>query len=430
MKLKLLFFLIAVLFLFWFCFLLNATTYAASGNDISRHYSIQNQFNELRLKIEGALRLHNTHANLEYSSQLSQSYPYTTIIPYVTTAGNNRANLGLNNYSQISFLKGVNPTANVLVGLLDKDGNVAGAGAYSVNSNEMKQVNGILADLGATVDTGWLLIFSDEPLTAWVSVIFNSTNDPSIESGIADQIFKPDAFVESIGTRILLLSSTKVGLFQSSLVVVNVGSEDGDISVKLYDSVGSLLVTKTAHVKMNGMYVDDDVRDVVAGTYGPIVVEVQDLVPDNNLAPRIIVNSIVKSVNGTGAFFQGFALPQTNTKSIAGTWEGTMTGSLINASVRMMLVQERDMLYGTFDVLDGSFPTMQKNFLICGEILNNNYLISLQNAFDTDPNITFFTLRLYISALSSSTMEGVMLYHDKQQRGDAGKLTLNMVVGQ
>jgi len=133
---------------------------------------------------------------------------------------------------------------------------------------------------GGNVGTGWLLIFSDEPLTAWASVISNSNDDPSVELAIADQIYKPAAFVESAGTRLAVQSSAKTARFQSSLVVVNVGSDDGNLYVDIYDQLGNLIDTKTALIKKNGMFVDNDIRSAVPGTFGQIVIEVTDPTPD------------------------------------------------------------------------------------------------------------------------------------------------------
>ena len=359
---------------------------------------------------------------------------FIVIIPYVTTENNSRTNLGLNNYSQISFVHGINPSASVFMYLFDREGNLRRSGSVVVQSNELVQINDIINELptiedpvqGGNVGTGWLLIFSDEPLTAWASVISNSNDDPSVELAIADQIYKPAAFVESAGTRLAVQSSAKTARFQSSLVVVNVGSDDGNLYVDIYDQLGNLIDTKTALIKKNGMFVDNDIRSAVPGTFGQIVIEVTDPTPGDNTSPRLMANSIVKStVNGTGSFFPAFALPQYDTKAIAGIWEGSLTGSLINAQVQMQLFQERDMIYGTLDILSGSFPTVARSFSISGEVSSNHYLLQVQDAFDNDNANTFFSYRLYIPPITGTRMEGDTIYFDKQNRQDIGSVSLS-----
>jgi hypothetical protein len=359
---------------------------------------------------------------------------FVVIIPYVTTENNSRTNLGLNNYSQISFAHGINPSASVFMYLFDREGNVRRSGSVVVQSNELVQINDIINELptiedpvqGGNVGTGWLLIFSDEPLTAWASVISNSNDDPSVELAIADQIYKPAAFVESTGTRLAVQSSAKTARFQSSLVIVNVGSDDGNLYVDIYDQLGNLIDTKTALIKKDGMFVDNDIRSAVPGTFGQIVIEVTDPTPGDNKSPRLVANSIVKStVNGTGSFFPAFALPQYDTKAIAGIWEGSLTGSLINAQVQMQLFQERDMIYGTLDILSGSFPTVARSFSISGEVSSNQYLLQVQDAFDNDNANTFFSYRLYIPPITGTRMEGDTIYFDEQNRQDIGSVSLS-----
>jgi hypothetical protein len=369
--------------------------------------------------------LQERRRQLEVQAQTgSEGASYVSIIPYVADDSNTRTNLGLNNFSQNSFTQGLNPTTNVLVGLFGQQGGDSlGSREYQVRANELLQINRIFTELSGITGVGWLLIYSDEPLTAWASVINNANNDPSVELAVADQIFKPAAFIESTGTRLLIQSSTKVGAFQSSLAVVNVGTAGGNLSVKIHDTVGNLLTTKTALIPENGMYVDSDIRSGVGG-FGPMVIEVADTNPNDNLAPRLVATSLVRSTDGTSAFFPAFALPQANTISIAGRWEGTLSGgTLINAQVRIDLYQERDMLYGTFDILSGTFPTTDRNFLIAGEVIDNNYVLQLQDIVDGDANQSLFSYR-FLGAISGTRLQGDTIYFDEQNRSAVGTFDL------
>ena len=362
---------------------------------------------------------------------------YVVIIPYVTAENGSRSNLGLNNYSLVSFVHGINPTASVSVFLFDQQGNTRRSGNYEVRPNELLQINDVVNQLpniidpvlGGNVGTGWLLIFSDEPLTAWASVIANGNDDPSIELAIADQIYKPAAFLESTGSILAIQSSAKTASFQSSLVVVNVGSGDGNLFIDIYDQNGNLITTKQSTIAQNGMFLDDDIRRDAPGTFGQIVIEVTDPNPNDENVPRLVANSIVRSTgNGTGGFFPAFALPNPNTKAIAGVWEGSLQGNLINAQVRIQLFQERDMLYGTLDVVSGTFPTVNRQFSLSGEVLVNGgdsaYLLQLQDAFDNDSARTFFSYRLYIPPMTGTTLKGDSIYYDEKDRRESGTFSL------
>jgi hypothetical protein len=80
---------------------------------------------------------------------------------------------------------------------------------------------------------------------------------------------------------------------------------------------------------------------------------------------------VAPSANGTGAFFPAFALPPASLKSIAGIWEGPLTGTLINAQVKVTLLQEGTLLFGEIEIVSGSFPTAQKTISIRGSISND-----------------------------------------------------------
>src|SRR3974390_1655671 len=69
---------------------------------------------------------------------------YSLMIPYVTHENNRRTNVGFNNYSSRSMMKGDNPDANVSMVLYDRDGNVAGNGTAVVHSNEMLQMKDVI----------------------------------------------------------------------------------------------------------------------------------------------------------------------------------------------------------------------------------------------------------------------------------------------
>jgi hypothetical protein len=387
---------------------------ALEQRDLTDHFAI------LRRKI-----LEHARTRLDGDAQVSTNgSSYVSIIPYVAADANTRTNLGLNNFSSNSLTHGANPNTTVVIGLFDSQGNLSGSKELTVGSNQLLQLNNIISQLGSNIAAGWLLIYSDEPLTAWASVVRNDNDDPAIELAVADQINKPAAFVENTGTRLMIQSSAKLGVFQSSLAVVNVGSGDGNLVVKLYDNAGSLINTKTAFLRADGIYVDNDIRSIVPGTFGQIVIEVTDANAGDSNSPRLVANSFIRSTNGTSGFFPAFALPQFNTISIAGRWEGTLSGgSLINAQARIDLFQERDMLYGRLEILSGTFPTTSRDFLVVGDVVDNSYVIQFQNIFDGDSNRSLISYRLF-GLLSGGRIQGDAIYFDELNRSSVGTFNL------
>ena len=385
------------------------------------------------------LRSHLQQANQE-GSEDGDYDNYSIVIPLVTNEDGARTNVGLNNFTRYSVQKGADPEASVLILLYDPSGELDRAGFFSVRSNQMRQINRIMTTLPpvdgrGTATTGWLLIFSDEPITAWASVILDRVNnDPAMELAIADQIFKPSAFVESQGTPsnpLLIQSSVKARSFKSRLAVVNVGSGTGRLRIKLFDQAGVLQRSlPPVDVRESGMFVSNDIRSPVPGTYGQIVIEVDYPNPEQiDGEPRIIATSLVESTTGPFAgFFPAFALPQPNTTAIAGIWEGSVTGTIMNATVKVTLHQERDMLYGLLEILSGTFPTIYREFLVRGEVLNGSFFLEIRDLFDAcfeeDDPCTFIGFRLFAPSISGDVMSGDTIYFDEADRFDRGEFKL------
>ena len=237
------------------------------------------------------------------------------------------------------------PEASVVILLYDPSGNLDRAGIFSVRPNQMLQINDIFSKLnpedgGGAATTGWLHIFSDEPITAWASVILDRvSNDPAMELAIADQIFKPAAYIESQGTPsnpLLIQSSVKAGSFKSRLAVVNIGPGTGTLRIKIFDrngvQIGSL---PPVDIGEFGMFVSNDIRSSLPGTYGQIVIEV-DYPERYDGEPVIVATSLVESTTGPFAgFFPAFAMPRPDTPAVAGIWEGDLTGEIMNAQVQV-----------------------------------------------------------------------------------------------
>ena len=418
---------------------------AAARRAVGETKAMHDRVRAIRLSQSNPARsLLKLQSHLQQANQESfEGDNYINLIPLVTNENGARTNVGLNNFTRYSVHKGADPQASVLIFLYDPSGNLDRSGVYSVRSNQMLQINRIMTTLppvdgGGAATTGWLLIFSDEPITAWASVILDRVNnDPAMELAIADQIYKPSAFVESQGTPsnpLLIQSSVKAGSFKSRLAVVNIGSGPGRLRIKLYDRRGVLQRSlPPVDVGEFGMFVSNDIRSTDPGTYGQIVIEVEDLnTEQDDEEPLIIATSLVESTTGPFAgFFPAFALPQPNTTAIAGIWEGSVTGEIMNAQVRVTLFQERDMLYGPLEILSGTFPTVNRRFLIRGQVSNGTYELEIRDFFDDCSGqgapCMFFGYRLFAPSISEDVMSGDTIYFDEADRYDKGNFSLTRV---
>jgi hypothetical protein len=403
---------------------------------------------------------------------------YVNLMPLVTCAvtpgqTQDRTNLGINNFSQGAIYTG-GTNAYVEIHVYDKDGvHLEATGSTNkfitatVAANQMYQINNIVSTDPAASQFkigsanpfyGWALIFSDQPVTAWASVIHSVysggtlvVDDPAVELAVADQIFKPLPFIEKTGTRLAILSALKSGKWTSSLAVANVGGGDGTLTIKFYGNDG---IEYTANrltnipIAVNGMYVNPDIRNGVP-TFGMITIEAIDPTPTDGASPRLLANSIVRSTTGDASFFEAFALPpiaEDNlsvdppiraTKAIAGIWTGNLTGvnNNVNCSVTLELYQERDQLYGTLHVDSGKFPVRSPAaapddyFLIQGEINNGTYLIYIQDPFENYDPFMMFSLRMWAASIrpeDGQTMknQAAFIYYDENNKSDMGSFSL------
>ena len=248
---------------------------------------------------------------------------------------------------------------------------------------------------------------------------------------IADQVFKPDAYVESQGTPsnpLLIHSSVKRGFFKSRLAVVNIGSGEGRVRVTLFDEAGAVQETlPPVAIGRSGMFVSDDIRMSVPNTFGPITIEVEDTSEDGT--PRIVATSLIESTTGP---LPASCLPLpclgTPPRRSRGTWEGSVTGRIMDAEVRLILYQERDMLYGGLEILSGTFPTTDRLFGIKGDVVDGSVLLEIQQVLDCDNTgrgrCTMFAFRLFAESISGNTISGDTVYVDQSGRSDIARFTL------
>ena len=84
--------------------------------------------------------------------------------------------------------------------------------------------------------------------------------------------------------------------------------------MNLFNQVGALQQTlPPVDLKPNGMFVSDDIRMTVPGTFGQITIEVEDLDTQDYDLPRIVATSLVESTTGPFAgFLPGLCLASTH----------------------------------------------------------------------------------------------------------------------
>jgi hypothetical protein len=217
---------------------------------------------------------------------LNNEFEYFSFIPLIIEDSGFRTNFGVNNLS--------NSSASVRYGVL-AGGNLLGVNEVIVPPNGMTQVNRVAAGLGTT--QAWILAISTKPFTTWASVIDNLTQDPALENGITISTKTNVMSGGVIGRRLLIPSSAKLGLFQSSLSILNLGGTTEQVTIKLYDQNGSLVNSMIVAVGSGQLYHLEDVRQQASGTFGPI--EVLGSSPQ----AALVAVSRTYSNNGTSSFF-------------------------------------------------------------------------------------------------------------------------------
>jgi DNA-binding beta-propeller fold protein YncE len=187
---------------------------------------------------------------------------FSNYLPFAFDTATYRSNLVINNLSLVE--------ANASITLIDKDGNQLAAGTVKVPANGLKQINNVnqyLKGVNTSTNTqGALSINADQPITSFISLIDNASNDPSLQVGRADGSVKQ-----------LVHAVTNTGSFRSRLFVLNLASVVNSIQLTARNNdTGEVLATKTGiSIPKNGFYLSNDVlSDMgVTGKFGPLDIE-------------------------------------------------------------------------------------------------------------------------------------------------------------
>jgi len=345
---------------------------------------------------------------IQADASVYSGYSFACVIPYVTSANNTRTNLGINNLSTATLTRGTNPSSQILVELFDTQGNLKNSVTYTLNGNQMAQINQIIEAFNLGQDTGWVRLWSTEPFTAWASIIYNDSNDSAVELGVP---FNP--VMELDGTafcstshfgQLLIASSVKTAAWQSSLVVTNTSwNAGGNFKIRFYDNLGQLIRTDTQAILANGMYINNDIRNAVSGTYGPIIIEPQ--------TPGLMLTacSIVKNTAANySSFFKAQTIPPNDTLNVGGVWEGTVpTYSYGDLHYKMTLFQNKATISGTAITSNGPYPNIP--FQIMGIVSGGTLLMGIYT-IPQDSNTSTSQVAAFIQAqFTGGYMHGYFL---------------------
>jgi glucose/arabinose dehydrogenase len=221
------------------------------------------------------------------------------IIPEVVDSGDPgivgtfRTDLGVNNPNgsaadvEVSFLNG----SGLLLGRINQQ--VPPRGMLLTN-NIVRKILGVGS---ATGNQGYLRLVSSQPFHVWASKIDNSTDDPSLEVGVGEEI-------EMSGTQLLIPSVSGTDRFRTLLVVVNRENAPSQITLTARDSNGVIIGRANRTIPSSGTFRSTDILSELGaplGSFGPLTVESKN----GELMAAI---SEVRSLAGTAGFFPAVSL--------------------------------------------------------------------------------------------------------------------------
>jgi hypothetical protein len=225
--------------------------------------------------------------------------PQAIFVPFVIDTDNFRTNLGMSNLTS--------GPVNVTVHFADFSGTVLASKSYTVPGNGLNQVGNILRDLledsTVTKKEGFLILEPSvgDSIVAYATPIDNSTQDSSVIQGTRGK-----------ATHLLLPTSTSIGLFKTTLTLINDSEANNTVEIELRNTNGQVQAIKTVTLAPYGSFNTDNVHSFlgVSGTYGPIELRSTEQVPRPIIAISRVYAGLTTAAGKTGtasAFF--FAEP-------------------------------------------------------------------------------------------------------------------------
>jgi len=211
--------------------------------------------------------------------QLADANQLTTI-PYSIDNETFRSNLGIQNLTNLP--------GRVAVKVYGKDGDVYEQSVY-VPAKGFAQVNRINPTLGNEEEEGAIRLEADQHIEAFVSVIENNNDFPSVVP-LAPQ-----------GVDLTIASTTNLIRFKSSLVVFNQGSQEADVEVISRDVNGTVKSQKSITIDAHGLYSDQDILTTLglSNAYGPLEIR------STNKQPLSAISRVYSVSDNRGSVFAG-----------------------------------------------------------------------------------------------------------------------------
>jgi hypothetical protein len=181
------------------------------------------------------------------------------IIPFVIDTAQFRTNLGMSNLTSSNV--------DVSVEFVDASGTSLATKTFSVPAKGLNQVGNVVRNLlnapSVADKQGYLIL---EPsvagsIAAFATPIDNSTQDSSVIQGTRGK-----------STKVLLPTSTSVGLFKTTLTLINDSNVSNTVEIELHGSAGASQKTQTVTLAPSGSFSTDNIHAFlgVPSTFGPI----------------------------------------------------------------------------------------------------------------------------------------------------------------
>jgi hypothetical protein len=201
-------------------------------------------------------------------------------LPYSVDNATYRSNLGIQNLTDMPGM--------VLTQLSTESGKTYEKTIY-LPSRGFVQIFNVNPGMGSGEDTGSIRLWPDQPVEAFVSVIQNSNNAPTLVPLV------------SAGRRLSIASTTNAGNFRSRLVVANEANQEAIVDVTARDINGNIVGQKTGiQIDPLGFFLDSDILTLLglSGAYGPLEIR------STNGQPISAVSVVYNPANNIG-----FSLP-------------------------------------------------------------------------------------------------------------------------
>jgi len=193
-----------------------------------------------------------------------------------------RSNLGIQNLTNV-------PTP-IEVFLLNRKGELMSTRTVFVSARGLTQLLRINALFGNKDPDSTLYLSTDVPIEAFVSMIDNTTNFPTMI---------PFALR---GSRQAVASVTNVGKFRSSLVIANAGSEPATVDIVFRNTNGEIIGKRTGlMVSPLGFFSSEDILSElgVVNSFGPLEVF------STNEQPIAVVSRVYNATDNRGGLLSG-----------------------------------------------------------------------------------------------------------------------------